>query len=313
MSTHDPHDDTMQDEGRRQHYGAFYGLHAVERTGAPLLAVLGNCQSEATRLAVSSTAEPVLDTVRIPPVHEMTADDLPHLERLLSRLDVLVVQPVKDGYRDLPLGTAQVLRRLRPGARHVLVANCFWTGLYPYQVLVRGPGISDPPIVPYHDVRLLVHAAGGPRPAPAAAGRCAEVATHSLAELQRRERAHGCLPVSDVVATAGVPGGHTVDHPGNPVLLALAARVLDALGLDEEPHDPGRELLRSVLSPVPGEVLEALGLPDEPRPGWQVDGEAVAEETVQDAHLRWYTEHPDAVTAGRRRHAGLIDRLGLTG
>ena len=44
-------------------------------------------------------------TVRIPPVHELERGDLTHLDALLAVTDVLVTQPVRADYRDLPLGT----------------------------------------------------------------------------------------------------------------------------------------------------------------------------------------------------------------
>lgn len=300
------------DPGRRAHYGGFYGVQEIERTGAPLLAVLGNCQAEATRVALTSTDDRILDSVRIPPVHEMTAPDVPYLDDLLRQLDVLVVQQVRNDYRDLPLGTSQVLDRMRPGARSVLAPNYFWSGLYPYQVLVRGEQVTDPPVVPYHDVRVLAHAAGGPAPAPADPAACRAIATESLAELQRRERMHDTVPIADVVATTGAAGGHTVDHPGNPVVLELAARVLIDLELDARPADPGRELLRSVISPLYPEVVEGLELDDEPRHDWVVNGEVISQQTLHQVHLDWYAEHPEAVQLGCRRHAALIERLGLT-
>ena len=59
-----------QDEGRRRHYGAFYGLEELPGTGRPRVLVHGNCQAEALRVALG-TAD-ALDTVRVPPVHELS-------------------------------------------------------------------------------------------------------------------------------------------------------------------------------------------------------------------------------------------------
>ena len=299
------------DDGRRRHYAAFYGLDPLPSGDRPRVAVLGNCQAEALRVAVSTAG--AVDSVRMPPVHELTEQDLPHLDRVLGWLDVLVAQSVRDGYRGLPVGTAQVAARAGPGTRTVRVPNYFSTVLYPEQVLVRdeSPGVVDPPVVPYHDVRRLGRAAGwrGPAEAPAAAVR--RSASASLEELRRRERDQGSLVVSDAVAEAGATGGWTVDHPGNPVLLVLAQRVVDAVvGPGESVHDPGRVLLGSVRTPLRGTVLEALGLPGEPRTSWVVDDEELADEQVGAAHERFYADHPRVVEVGVARKEAVLRGLG---
>lgn len=301
----------MNDEGRRRHYGAFYGLEELPSGSRPRLAVHGNCQAEALRVAVSTAG--VVDSVRMPPAHELTASDVPHLERVLGWVDVLVAQAVRDGYRGLPVGTAQVAAGLRPGSRLVRVPNYFSTVLYPEQVLVRheDPGVEDPPVVPYHDVRRLGRAAGWRGPDEAAADAVRAAARASLAELERRERDQGSLVISDVVRTAGARGGWTVDHPGNPVLLALAQRVVDeTVGPGETVHDPGRVLLGSVRTPLRASVLDALGLEGEPRPGWVVDGTELTDAEIGAAHLEFYGTHPRVVEVGIGKKARALRGLG---
>src|SRR5699024_7344007 len=99
--------------------------------------------------------------VDVRPVYEMTADDLPGLEADLARTDVLIVQPVRDDYRDLPLGHRQLAARLPASATVVLTPVLRYAGLHPYQVLVRPPHDRSlvPPIAPYHDLRAIVAAA----------------------------------------------------------------------------------------------------------------------------------------------------------
>jgi hypothetical protein len=304
----------MSDEGRRRHYGAFYGLAELPADDRPRLAILGNCQAEALRVAVDTSG--AVASVRMPPVHELTAEDLPHLERVLRWTDVVAAQRVSDGYRGLPVGTEQVRSRLRDGARLVPLPNYFATVLYPEQVLVRheDPAVVDPPVVPYHDVRRIGRAAGwsGPDEPPAEAVRANAEA--SLAELERRERDQGSLVVSDVVREAGAQAGWTVDHPGNPVLLVLAQRLVDdLLGADAQAppvHDPGRTLLGSVLSPLRPEILEALDLEGAPRPGWVVDGREVSDEEVGEAHRAFYAENPRVVEVGVEKKGGVLRALG---
>ncbi|MDO5738629.1 MAG: WcbI family polysaccharide biosynthesis putative acetyltransferase [Ornithinimicrobium sp.] len=301
---------SREDEGRRLHYGGFYGLEELSVDERPRLAVYGNCQAEALRVAIG-TAEAV-HSVRMPPVHELTEQDLPYLDRVLTWADVLFAQSVADGYRGLPLGTAQVAARMRPQARVLRAPNYFCTVLYPEQVLVRhdDPRVVDPPVVPYHDVRRLGRAAGwsGPDQAPAEAVRMA--AQESLAELERRERDQGSLVISDAVRDAGSDAGWTVDHPGNPVLLALAQRVVDEVAHGATVHDPGRVLLASVQTPLRAQVLDALGLDGDPRRHWVVDGREIDDEEVGSAHREFYAGHPRVVEVGTSKKAEVLKRLG---
>ena len=82
-------------DGRTRHYGQFYGLEPLPATGRPRLAVFGNCQAEALRVSIDTAG--VVDSVRMPPVHELEPHDLAHLDRVLSWVDVLVAQAVGDG------------------------------------------------------------------------------------------------------------------------------------------------------------------------------------------------------------------------
>lgn len=313
----------MDPDPRMRHYGAFYDLEPLPGTGSatagagagredatgPRVLVYGNCQAEALRVSLASGG--TVQSVRMPPVHELTPQDLPHLHRLLGWADVLVAQSVADGYRRLPLGTRQVATRLRRDARVVLIPNYFSTVLYPEQVLVRheDPRVSDPPLVPYHDVRRLGVAAGwnGPAEMPRTAVR--EGAEASIVELRRRESEQGSLMISDVVRHAGA--GWTVDHPGNPVLLALAQRVIDEVGAGGAVRDPGRVLLPEVMTPLRPEVLGALGLdPAAARTGWVVGGEQVRDEEVGAAHEKFYSAHPRVVEVGLEKKGAVLRHLG---
>ena len=290
--------------GRQQHYAHFYGLLPLPSDDRPLLVVHGNCQAESLRVLLDGGASPVR-TVRIPPVHELTAADLPHLDRVLARVDVLVSQPVRAGYRGLPVGTAELLARARRGVRPVLVPILRWAALHPFQVIVRSPAAGEPPVVPYHDLRTLTLAAGRPPlPEVPSAGAVRAIRELSVRELHGRQSRHGTLPVVDALLGAGAAAAHTVNHPGNGVLAEVASRVLAAAGLPGAVADPGRTLLDSVHTPVRPEVLDALGIAGAPsRDDWLVHGRRVADGEVRAAHLRWYAAHPGVAEAGLARHA----------
>ncbi|MBN9102956.1 MAG: hypothetical protein J0I49_33410 [Pseudonocardia sp.] len=301
------------DPARRRHYRDFYD--GAPGTG-PVTVVLGNCQAESLRVLLSGSADRSAPAVRIPPVHELTAGDLPPLHRLLARTAVLLSQPVRDDYRDLPVGTRQLAAALPRGARVLRWPVVRHTGLHPYSAIVRHPSdrAAVPPVVAYHDLRTLAVAAGGTGMPDHGPGALREVARLSVAELARRESRDCDVGVSDVLDGVGLRAAHTLNHPGNAVLVTLAHRVQEALGRDADAADPGRELLGGVRAPLEPAVLDALGLDaGAARADWTVDGTPVPDATVRAAQLDWYATHPQWVDAGCHRHADRLALLGLGG
>ncbi|WIM73517.1 WcbI family polysaccharide biosynthesis putative acetyltransferase [Corynebacterium suedekumii] len=65
------------------------------------------------------------------------------LTPVLAHTDVLVTQPIRDSYRDLPLGTAELAALLPDGARTIIYPVLRYDGLFPYQAIIRDP--ADPP------------------------------------------------------------------------------------------------------------------------------------------------------------------------
>ncbi|MEO6881182.1 MAG: WcbI family polysaccharide biosynthesis putative acetyltransferase [Mycobacteriaceae bacterium] len=307
----------MEVDGRTAHYGVFYGVHELINDDRPLWLVHGNCQAESLRILLTGPdpATAQVRTVRIPPVHELTAEDVPHLQRLLAHTQVLLSQPVKDGYRDLPLGTDETAALLPSGARVLRWPVLRYAGLYPYQVIVRHPddGGLDPPVVAYHDLRTVAVARGRDdafthRASPQA---YRQVAADSTAELARREAAQCDVGVSDLLATPAADLAHTINHPGNRVLAAVATRLQEAGGLAVGVSDPGRDLLGGVRSPLEPEVVDALGLATAPRSHWNVGGEEVDPAVVHEAQLAAYAEDPKWVEAAVARYEERLELLGL--
>jgi Polysaccharide biosynthesis enzyme WcbI len=301
-------------DGRTRHYGAFYGVEEPA-LDAPLALVIGNCQAESLRIVLDGAG---VATLRVPPVHELVAGDLPHLERWLGRARFLVSQPVRDDYRGLPVGTSQLARLLPGGASVLRVPVVRFAGLYPAHAIVRPPGNRSlqPPVVEYHDLRLLAEAAArragaGFTPSPLRRDAVLGIAAASIADLRAREVAHDTVVVSDVFARPSFAQMRTLNHPGNAVWAHVAARVRTALALPEHDGDPGRPLLNAIHAPREAAVVEAFGLADEPTTAWSVDGEAVGADRVRAAHLRFYERHPDVVDAGLARHARAVGILGL--
>lgn len=284
-----------RDPARAWHYGEFYGLKPVP-DDTPLLVVHGNCQAESLRILLQQAPGSPSASVRIPPVHEVHPDEVPLLHRLLRRAGAVVVQPIADGYHGLPLGTGEV--RQAASAAEVVVFPVFrYAGLLPCQVVHTDATHGDPPVVPYHDLRTLLRAAGRERDAARVSDGLGEhahaVSQWSLEELARREAAAGAVPVSDLVLGAGTRSTNTINHPGNPILIGLARRVEAALGWPVSAQDPGRELLDSIHAPLDARVLEALDLDSaEATDQWRVGEHRLDPEDVAQQQIDWYHERP---------------------
>jgi len=277
----------------------------------PLVVVVGNCQADVYRDHLAS--RPELDVPPVPPVHELGPAEADRVRELVTRADALLAQPVREDYRGLPVGTRQLTALLPPAATTVLVPVLRYAGLHPYQVMVRPPADRSlvPPVVPYHDLRLLAEAAGLRVPPVPAAAALREAAAESVGALRVREEAHGTLRVSDLLERH--PRWHTVNHPDRETLAEVVARIGRALPGGGDPGlADGREPLGGVRAPALPEAEDALGLDRSGRRTWTVGGREVGPDEIAEAHLRWYREHPDAVAEGLRRHRERMRMLGWT-
>ncbi|WP_141821403.1 WcbI family polysaccharide biosynthesis putative acetyltransferase [Humibacillus xanthopallidus] len=295
------------DPDRARHYGQFYGLDPLPGDDRPLFVVHGNCQAESLRQLLQQAPGSPWSSVRIPPVHELAADEISLLQRLLERADVVLTQPIADDYGGMPLGAAQVAEAAS-SARTVVWPVVFYAGLHPWQIVHHDAEAGDPPLVPYHDARTVLRAAGSELATDARAA--AAVSSWSVDELRRREKAAGAVPVSDLVLSAGAGAMRTINHPANPVLVALARRLQEALGLPATAVDPGRRFLDVLHAPVSADVLVELGLdPAAAREDWLVSGEAVPADEVARAQLAWLVDRPRVVADIVRRHRAQLDLL----
>lgn len=298
-------------DGRTLHYGEFYG-HSTPNAdidaSAGIAVVMGNCQAESLRIMLDGAG---LHTVRVPPVHELVTADIPHLERLLERTTLLVSQPVRDDYHELPVGVRQLSNRLPTAARTVLFPVIRFAGLYPTHAIIRPPSDLSlaPPIVAYHDLRTLAEASGADPIATVTPEMVRAIAADSIGELTRREQTFDTVRVSDLFTAPDFAQMRTLNHPGNAVFAVVADRVRARAGLVEHTVDAGRPLLDGVHAPRMAAVVDAYDLDEQPREDWIVGGAAVPDALVREAHLEWYSEHPDAVEAGLARHRRALEIL----
>jgi hypothetical protein len=299
-------------DGRTLHYGEFYNRPEApveDDSSAGIAVVMGNCQAESLRIMLDGAG---LHTVRVPPVHELVAADIPFLQRLLERTTLLVSQPVRDDYHGLPVGLRQLSSRLGGSARAIAFPVIRFAGLYPVHAIIRPPSDLSltPPVVAYHDLRTLAEASGaGPIAATPTPAMVRAIAADSIGELVRREEAFDTVRVSDLFARPDFSQLRTLNHPGNAVFAAVAERVRNRAGLTGHTVDAGRPLLDSVHAPRLAGVIDAYDLADEPGSDWIVGGAVVPDALVREAHLEWYAEHPDAVEAGLARHGRTLEIL----
>lgn len=306
---------------RRQHYGEFYQLRPVPAGRLPLTVVVGNCQAESLRLLLASTG--TVRSFRLPPVHEWSPQELPLVRAALQRADVLLSQPIRDDYRGLPVGTRQLAALLPSDAVVYQFPVLRFDGLMPYQAIIRSPrepGLN-PPVVPYHDLRILAAADRGlanrvdVAPGPVV---LRQLAAMSVSQLARREARHGAIALSDYLATA--PVWHTINHPDNATLVELTRRVIARLQGDRitgqtarvdvsAPAD--RELLGGLRAPVTAAAAAALGVAGAAvgRGNWLP---RLDERQLVQRQLAFYRGHPEIITAGMNRHAERLALLELS-
>lgn len=285
---------------------------------APTLTVVGNCQAESTRKLLHSTG--LFNSQRITPVHELTEQDMGWFGELISRTDILVTQPIRDNYRGLPVGSSQLAAALPAGARTVFYPVMRFDALTPYQAIIRDPDDPslDPPIIPYHDLRIFAAAVRGedhpvtPQPA---AGAYTDKLEETIAQMRTREQQVGedIVPMSDYLAT--VPVWHTINHPDNATMVELARRILAHLGLDGDPTPPDYEMLGELDSMIDPHAAAALGATDRVPPHREVwtrrDHGEIPFDEISAAHLEFYASRPGIIDAGLARHRERMEQFGL--
>jgi hypothetical protein len=291
-----------------------------------LAVVLGNCQADAlSRILRNSPAFAAeYQLARIPGVHLARPAEVQPLHRLVGRADLVLTQQVRDGYRDLALGTDELLANARPGTRILRYPSMFYKGLHPYSVYVHATGQLGTMIAMtggYHDLRHLYAASRGWDDAKAAAwlsefesdpGQIRRLAEASLEELRRREPELDA-GISHVVDGLGVGAFYTLNHPSNAVLATAADGLLAHLDMPAVPRVPGREHLGLFRAPVEPSVLRAQGKPVPAEEAtWFILGKHYRQPVVLAAHLAYYRSRPEVLSAGLEEHAALMADLGLS-
>ena len=77
----------------------------------PLCIVFGNCQADALGqvLRASPAFAAEYEVAGVPAVHTITRAELSEFQQLVGSASVIIVHPVKTGYRSMGLGTNEIL------------------------------------------------------------------------------------------------------------------------------------------------------------------------------------------------------------
>ncbi len=292
------------------------GRNSGCRRVLPLWVILGGPQADSLRRLLTADLRAPYIAVSASSVDDMTLADVPGMLRLLNHADALITEHLPSGYRGLPVGLGDLLPHLRPGIPVVTFPRISYAGLHPFHV-GRDPvaGLSDPPMVPYHDLRSVAVAAGRMSPESARdlvppAQVIREFAAWQLLRMRRNEALTDCS-IASSVRGAGLGAVHTVDRPGNLLLLRIAQDIQRALDVDITAVDPGTLLLGQCRGPVEPQVAEALGVEAPTSDRWSVNGRNLTIRRVQRAHVRWYHRHPDVLKAVLAAEAPRMEMLGL--
>lgn len=289
---------------------------APRRDVRPLWVLHGGPQVDPLRRLLNADLRQPYIAVSTSCVDTMTADDVPAMHHLVNHADVFITERLPEGFRGLPIGLEDTIPQLRPGVPVVTFPRISYAGLHPFQI-GHDPvsGLLDPPLVPYHDLRTVAVASGHRTPEQAWGRRLPGRLIREFAAWQllrmRREEARTDVGVAGSVRAAGMDAVHTVDRPGNLLLVQIAKAIQECLDVDTLAADPGGPLFGQFRGPVDPIVAGALGLGVPTQNAWTVNGRSVDTADIRDAHLQWYRKHPDVLKAVLAAQAPRMDILGL--
>ncbi len=298
----------------------------MKRDSRPIALVFGNCQAEALRriLVTHPSFAENYQLLRIPAVHEISSRELSLIQSRLPDVEVFVGQQVKNDYRNLHLGTEQLVAGLSPSAHVLLYPVAYFEGMFPFHVYLNRPGnplAESAPITDYHDLRTIYAASQGWDVATTLR-RLAELeldpawvqdnADRSLQELAKRET-QLTAKLSETIRKNPTTSFNTINHPVNDLITEVARQLLDHLGYADADTvlDSRQVYLDHMEAPREAQVLRALGA--EPTPADHVDWKTSAgwfsPAEVVTAHLKQYAADPELLSTGLVKHKARLETL----
>jgi len=108
---------------------------------------IGICQTEAIYKILSENDEfrRIYEEIYSYTIFKVTEDEMKDiLENLVPECDLIISQPVSEGYRDNNIFSTRRLReKVKKGGRHLVLANCYFTGYdpMPFQITDKNGNI----------------------------------------------------------------------------------------------------------------------------------------------------------------------------
>jgi hypothetical protein len=247
---------------------------------------IGICHMKAvyTILKEDPVFSSIYETIEYYPVFAITEEEMKHiLNNIVPKCDLVLSQPVSDGYKDTNLFSTKTLRaNIKIGTRHLILPNCYFTGYDPvpfqttnnkHEIISNDVGISY-----YPSISLKSLLSGDIKQAcidwcNMEAYTKEELAFNyekSIVELKQREskvfdNGYG----TDVVISDYIEANykssflfHTYNHPTNLLLIELSRRVMNLLGIPNINlgHKLDKEILGNVSIPPPPSVYYGSGM-----------------------------------------------------
>lgn len=241
--------------------------------------VHGNCQAPAIAKLIQQQCTD-WDIAAYEVFSEKILQEIDRYHHYVETADVIIAQPVHDGYRDRDDLSLNWVRGAARRARQIVIfPSMFFDGQLVACRSTKIPAYG----MPYQDA-LFIHLV--------AANRSLEEITkllsaddlypesfidheiaRSIAEMERRERVDGIdLPISPFLATYGRSTQifHVINHPYRPALAYVANEALRYLGYPAHIPLAGEELLRFPHIPLPPSVARLMHT-REPKPAnWEI-------------------------------------------
>lgn len=230
------------------------------------ISVLANCQSGpiGARMQAASLG---VEWCKVPPVHTIAPGDRAKCLDEMSKVDVILSQPLGTGFGEL---SAQNLRTTFSNKTVVFFPSIYFAGIIPQLQYLRLPegGTLKGPLGDYHDSRLISGFLANKNPEQVETwlddygfDTVAHFET-CVKESQKREE-QADIQVMDVILdrVSTHQTMYTFNHPDNVVLNAAVERILKHLNreVDGVPTAPVKPMLDNVVSAVPDSVLRDLG------------------------------------------------------
>lgn len=121
--------------------------------------IYGNCQSVVVKSFLSRNPEFASQYcfIDIKPVHLLSEEDIPNLEKVIAEIDLFIHQPVSDNYKGIQqLSTRYLRSRLKSDSNVISFPVAYFTGYNPEMVYMKGKNgavLSEP--FPYHDSNIV--------------------------------------------------------------------------------------------------------------------------------------------------------------